>query len=98
MVTMSPERTPGLVLIVPASDGEPFEALASKLAHMPLWIFHGEVDATTPVEQSRRAAAALAKVGARATYTELQGVGHNAWDQAYDRPDVAEWMFRQRRP
>ena len=35
--------------------------------------------------------------GANVHYTELAGVGHNAWDPAYDRADLFIWLFNQMR-
>jgi hypothetical protein len=29
-------------------------------------------------------------------YTELPGVAHNAWDPAYSRADVFEWLLKQK--
>jgi predicted esterase/predicted DNA-binding protein (MmcQ/YjbR family) len=89
---------PGAEAVVPAEDGDPFEALAARLAPVPVWIFHGEDDPVVPVEESRRAAAALEAAGANARYTELPGVGHNSWDPAYGSAALAEWLFAQRRP
>src|SRR5690606_21570099 len=60
------------VTVAPSADGEPFEALARRLASVPTWIFHGEADPVVPVEQSRRAAAALEAAGAvDVRYSEL---------------------------
>lgn len=85
--------------IVPAADGEPFAALAGKIAEIPTWIFHGEIDRTTEVEESRNLVAALEKLGAtNFRYTEMPGNGHNVWDAAYRSPGVIEWLFSQRRP
>jgi predicted peptidase len=41
--------------------------------------------------------AALRALGANVRYTELAGVDHNAWDQAYDDSDMAAWLLDQRR-
>jgi predicted peptidase len=46
---------------------------------------------------SRRMAASLKAIGANVQYTELPGVGHNAWDPAYERADLATWLFKQQR-
>jgi predicted peptidase len=75
---------------------DPSVAVAQRLAQTPTWIFHGDADKTVPVEHSRRMAAALRAVGAPVRYTELRGIGHNAWDTAYTRPDVAEWLTQVR--
>jgi predicted peptidase len=83
--------------VVPSQDGEPFQALARRLTGLPIWIFHGDADAAVPVEQSRRAAAALEAAGADVRYTELPGVGHNSWDPAYQSPELSRWLFQQRR-
>jgi predicted peptidase len=64
---------------------------------MPIWIFHGGVDAAVPVDQSRQAAAALKAAGSDATYSELLGVNHNSWDAAYASPEFSKWLFAQRR-
>lgn len=82
--------------VIPVVDGDPFEALAAKLKGVPLWIFHGDADAVVSVEESRRAAAALRKVGSPITFTELPGVGHNAWDTAYRTSEVAQWLLANR--
>jgi hypothetical protein len=41
--------------------------------------------------------AMLAADGAAVTYTELAGVGHNAWDAIYGNEDVVRWLFAQQR-
>ena len=95
--TLGGQPAPDLDPVIPASDGDPFEALAAKLKNTPVWVFHGDVDATISVEESRRATAALKRAGGSVTYTELPGVGHNAWDTAYGSNEVAKWLFAQRR-
>ncbi|MBK6496241.1 MAG: prolyl oligopeptidase family serine peptidase [Gemmatimonadetes bacterium] len=82
--------------VIPVADGDPFEALAAKLKNVPLWVFHGDADAVVPVEESRRATAALRKAGSPVIYTELAGVGHNAWDSAYRNPEVVQWLLSNR--
>lgn len=84
--------------LAPADSGDPYAFIAKKVASIPVWIFHGDADKTVTVEESRKMAAALRAVGANVQYTEFAGVGHNAWDPAYARADLIEWMFKQRRP
>lgn len=91
-------REPPSAAVVPEEDGPPFEALARRLRGVPVWAFHGEVDPVIPVEQSRRAAAALEEAGADVRYSELPGVGHDSWDAAYASPAFSAWLFGQRRP
>lgn len=84
--------------VVPLADGEPFAALAARLRNTPVWVYHGAIDETIPVEESQRAVAALRKVGAPVRYSELPHIGHNVWDFAYDTPEVIRWLFSHRSP
>lgn len=94
--TLDGQPAPDLDPVIPVSDGDVFDALAAKLKNLPIWVFHGDADITISVDESRRAAAALRKAGARITYTELPGVGHNARDTAYRDAAVAQWLFSNR--
>jgi len=82
--------------VISASD--PYASVAKAVSKLPIWIFHGDADKTVSVEQSRHMAAALKAIGANVQYTEFPGVGHNAWDPAYERADLLEWMLKQKRP
>ena len=83
--------------IGPESAPDPFAAVAERVRTLPFWIFHGDADPIVSVEQSRGMVQALRRINANIQYTEFPGVGHNSWDPAYDRADLFEWMFKQRR-
>ncbi len=83
--------------LAPADAGDPYAFIAKKVATIPVWIFHGDADKNVTVEESRKMAAALKSIGANVQYTEFPGVEHNAWDPAYARADLIEWMLKQRR-
>ncbi|MEI6372214.1 MAG: alpha/beta hydrolase-fold protein [Actinomycetes bacterium] len=83
--------------VVPDADGDPVRQLATRLRHLPMWNFHGDVDPVFPVSDTRAVMAALAAQGSPAKYTELEGFGHDVWDIAYYSPDVADWLFAQAR-
>ena len=78
-------------------DTDVYESVARRVARLPVWVFHGDADPTVPVEASRRMVTALKSAGADVQYSELPGVTHDAWTPAYARPEVFEWLFRQRR-
>lgn len=71
-------------------------ARAAEIAHIPLWIFHGDKDTAVPVERSRTAVAALQAAGGEPKYTEYQGQGHAVWGPAYEEPELVEWLFAQK--
>lgn len=80
------------------SRDELFSRAAARLKDIPQWVFHGDADDIIPVDQSRTMVAALRAAGAEVRYTEYAGVRHNSWDRAYAEPELADWMFGQRRP
>jgi predicted peptidase len=87
----------GSVPVVPADSGAPLPALARRLSKMPIWIFHGEMDAVVPVTGSREPAAAFKAISANAQYTEFMGLNHNSWDATYGSDEFARWLFAQSR-
>ena len=90
-------RLPGSRAIIPDDSADAFGALARRLARVPTWIFHGEVDPVVPVSESRRAYEAFKAAGADVRYTEFMGGGHNVWDGVYASPQFQDWLFAQRR-
>ena len=53
------------------------------LTQTPLWSFHGADDRIVPVEHSRRMFDRVRAAGGSIKYTELRGINHNAWIQAF---------------
>jgi predicted peptidase len=72
--------------------------VANRVRDTPVWMFHGADDPLIPASESRRMAAALRALGSEVHYTELPGTGHNAWDPAYQNPELPLWLLRQRLP
>jgi predicted peptidase len=85
--------------IAPAGAGDIYAAVAKGVGPLPIWLAHGDSDRTVPVEESRHMFAALKAAGDEVRYTELPGLDHNpTFDPAYQNPDMAAWLFAQRRP
>lgn len=82
---------------VPTDSGDVYQTLARRVAKLPTWIFHGEIDQPVPVAQSRQAAEAIRKAGGDVRYTEFLGMDHNVWDATYASPQFITWLFAQRR-
>jgi predicted peptidase len=80
---------------VPVCGGNK-SANAPKIAHVPIWVFHGAKDGTVPVARSREMVEAIEKAGGKPKYTEFPTVGHAAWTPAYENNDLWEWIFNQR--
>jgi predicted peptidase len=89
-----PERFAAIVPICGGGDTH----RAAALVGTPIYAVHGAADSVVPVSQSQVMIAALKNAGGDPHYAELEGVGHNSWEDAYE-PDseVMRWMFEQRR-
>jgi len=87
----------GPVPVVPPDSGPALPAVARQLAHVPIWVFHGEMDPLVPVSDARDPVAALRAIHADVRYTEYLGLGHNVWDATYGSDEFVHWLFAQRR-
>lgn len=92
---LMPHPTTTSVRESPFLEGKPapYRFVAAKLKHIPIWIFHGAKDPVIPVEESRRMADELKAAGADVRYTEYPDAGHNAWDPAYNDPELWQWLL-----
>lgn len=70
---------------------------ATKLAQVPMKVFHGGADTVVAPDRSRVMVEAIRAAGGSVTYTEYPGVGHNSWDDAYGDPETISWLISQRR-
>ena len=93
-VQPTPERPEA---ILPPDSGPPYPVVARRIRTLPVWIWHGDADSVVPVEESRRMAEALRAAGSEVSYTELPGVGHESWVQAFDSPELAKWILGRSR-
>ena len=73
------------------------ESRAAEMKGTAFWVFHGGADPVVPPVLSQRMVEALKKAGAEVRYTEYPGVGHNSWTQAYNEPELIEWLFSHSR-
>lgn len=70
---------------------------AEKLAHIPIWAFHGAVDSVVPPKKSQEMVEAVKKAGGNVQYTEYPDTDHNSWDKAYGEKDAIAWLLKQRK-
>lgn len=78
-------------------EPDPYAALAKRLRHLPVWIFHGAKDDSVSPEDDRRIFAAFKAAGADVQYTEFPEAGHNSWDATYRDDAMWKWLFQQHR-
>jgi len=80
-----------------ANEADPYAALAAKLGHVPVWIFHGALDDMVSPADDRKTFAAFKATGADVRYTEFPDAGHNSWDATYRLDTMWDWLFAQRK-
>jgi len=87
----------GSVPVVAGDSAAVMQSLVQRLAKVPIWIFHGEIDQVVPVNGSREPAAALKAASGDVRYAELLGLNHNSWDATYASEEFTRWLFAQQR-
>ena len=87
---------------VPMSGGGS-TSTAATIKDVPLWVFHGTMDQTVPVQYSRDMVNAITAAGGSPMYTELPNGGHDIWGPIYNDAQTQQyglydWMFAQSNP
>ena len=82
--------------IVPISSGGE-TADVSKLARLPIWVFHGAKDPTVKVARIEATVAALRAAGSNVKFTIYPDAVHDAWTETYNNPEVYRWLLEQKR-
>lgn len=67
--------------------------MAENVKNIPIWTFHGDVDSAVPVSGTRTMVKALKDIGADIRYTEYPDVDHNSWVNAFNEPELLDWLF-----
>lgn len=68
-----------------------------RLAHLPVWAFHGAKDKGSPVEKTQAMYDAHKKAGGNSKLTIYPEAGHDAWTETYNNPEFYEWLLAQKR-
>ncbi len=79
------------------ADEDELSRISHSLAEMPVWAFHGDADAVVPYSESVVVVDALKAAGGSPRLTVVEGAGHNSWDAAYRKHDLASWFLEHRR-
>ena len=64
--------------------------------NMPIWAFHGAEDIVVSPTQSDEMVEKLKELNKDVTYTRIDGVGHNVWNNAYNK-ELLEWLLSKKR-
>lgn len=70
---------------------------ASRLKEVPIWAFHGALDAVVFPSESRNMVDAVNRNGGCARLTVFENDNHNSWDNAFATDEMWQWLFAQRK-
>lgn len=85
------------VAVIAPADPPGVDDLAPNAMHLPIRLFHGELDPIVKPEVSRAWHRKLLEAGVPVEYIEYPGIRHNAWDFAYQNGALFEWFGKFRR-
>jgi predicted peptidase len=88
-----PDRFAAIVPI--CGGGDPMRA--KRIAHVAAWVFHGAKDPAVPLEMSQKMVDALKSKGGDPKFTVYPEAGHDSWTEAYNDPQLYEWLLQQKR-
>lgn len=70
---------------------------ASKLAKLPIWVFHGAKDPVVPIQRSKDMVEALKAAGSNVKFTIYPEAQHDSWTETYNNPEFYQWLSEQKR-
>jgi predicted esterase len=68
----------------------------AQIKHLPIWAFHGDKDAYSPIDLMRKTDTALKALKSPLKYTEYKG-GTHEFSTAIKEPDLLPWLFAKKR-
>jgi predicted peptidase len=63
------------------------------LKDIPTYMYHGDLDTIVPIQESITMLSRINACGGNARLKICYGVGHNAWDNAYNGDELADWLL-----
>ncbi|PYZ99228.1 phospholipase [Alteribacter lacisalsi] len=67
-----------------------------RIAHLPVWTFHGAKDDVVPIERTQILVDRLRQEGGNVEFTVYPEADHDSWTETYDDPRLMDWLFRHR--
>lgn len=71
---------------------------ASRFKTIPVWCFHGALDAVVPIEHSIRKVREIRATGGRIRFTVYPDAEHDSWSATYRNAAFYRWLLKHRRP
>ena len=72
--------------------------VASRIKHLPVWVFHGKKDSIVSHERSAEMVAALRQCGGDVKFTTYPNAAHDSWSATYTNPKLYKWLLSHAKP
>ena len=93
LATEFPDRFAAIAPVCGGGD----VAEADRIAHLPIWAFHGNKDNVVPFNETEKMVDELHRIGGDIRFTAYSECGHDAWTSAYSDPELYTWLFSHTR-
>lgn len=70
---------------------------AEIISHLPIYMYHGDCDDIVPIQESISMLQAISRNGGNAQLEICYGVGHNAWERAYNGDALVNWFLSHKK-
>ncbi|PQO31421.1 phospholipase [Blastopirellula marina] len=67
--------------------------VVEKIAHLPIWVFHGGKDSAVNISNSEEMVKLLKEKGNEAKFTIYPEAGHDSWTETYDNEELYKWLL-----
>lgn len=91
LISRYPDKFAAAIPICGGGD----ENMATKIAEIPIWCFHGGKDKVVKTIRSQNMINAIKNAGGNPKYTEYPDLGHLCWNRAYSTGELYIWLFSQ---
>ncbi len=92
-----PDTFAAIMPLSPHHDPYSYVPLAEAVAHLPIWMMHGTIDATSSYQMASDMNEALGQAGATVEFHSQWGpdeeVGHWGWEYIYGDSSIMEWLL-----
>lgn len=92
-----PDYFAALMPLSPHHDPFPYTELAGDVAHLPIWMSHGDSDNTSSYEMAAEMAGILEVLGAEVQFRTIVGGEHEGWFGIYIDPEAMGWVLSKSR-
>lgn len=92
-----PDQFAALMPLSPHHEPYSYVDLAARVAHLPVWLSHGDADMISSYKMAWYMNQALEEEGCNVLFQTIKGGGHCCWEHIYSNPEAIEWLLSHTR-